>query len=67
MNKRLLTPQEITQRLGVSRHTLYKWPNNRTNLQPRKIGGLLRYTKEDYEQFLNRGVNKGKMEVQNVS
>lgn len=54
MMEKLLTPEDIMYPLSVSRHTLYSWSCHRVNLQPRKIGGLLRYTEEDYERFINQ-------------
>ena len=53
MSEDLLKPKEVQDRLGVSRGTLYDWHHKKRFLQPKKIGGSLRYTEEDVEKFVN--------------
>lgn len=50
--EKLYTPVEVQQKLGITSSTLYGWHYRRVNLQPKKIGGSLRYTKSDLERFI---------------
>ncbi len=46
-----LTTNQVCQLLKVSRVTLWSW-NKKGVLVPVRIGNLLRYRKEDIEQFI---------------
>ena len=52
MSDRLMTPTEVSVRLGVGVGTLYSWRHLGTNLQGIKVGGSLRYVERDVEGFL---------------
>ncbi len=56
--KKLLKPEEVGGRLGVSMATLYSWSHKGINLKPRRIGRLLRYTEKDVERFINKEGNE---------
>jgi predicted DNA-binding transcriptional regulator AlpA len=52
-NDKLLTPKEVKTRLNVSKSTLYGWHQTKTYLQPKKVGGALRYRESDVEKFID--------------
>lgn len=53
MSKILLKPEQVEERLGVTRATLYDWHHRKVFLQPKKVGGALRYSEEDVNNFIN--------------
>ncbi len=55
MTDKLLTPDSVKERLGVSKTTLYNWAREKINLQPRKIGKQYRYKESDVNRFINGG------------
>ena len=59
---KLLTPTEVRTRLNVSKSTLYGWHQTKTYLQPKKVGGALRYKESDVENFI-----EGKGDARNES
>lgn len=53
MNQKLLTPQEVSEILGVGVETLNVWrATNRYPLKYIKVGRLVRYRSTDIEDFL---------------
>jgi len=54
MNK-IYTPEEIAERLKVSKITVYKWLQN-GNLKAFKAGKMWRITRDDLEEFLGRPI-----------
>ena len=65
--KKLLKPEEVGGRLGVSMATLYSWSHKGINLKPRRIGRLLRYTEKDVEMFINKEGNYDKTEIGRIA
>lgn len=60
MGEKLLKPKEVMALLGISKQTLYYWSHKEINLQPRRIGRLLRYTEGDVKNFIKKRNNKTK-------
>ncbi|MBT6049120.1 MAG: helix-turn-helix domain-containing protein [Candidatus Scalindua sp.] len=54
MDGRLLKPKDVEALLGIARTTLYAWSHQKINLQPRRIGRLLRYTEKDVKDFIEK-------------
>ena len=53
MQQKLLTPDEVSNLLGVKKHTLAVWRSSgRYNLPFIKAGRLVRYRQSDLDQFL---------------
>jgi len=53
-NRKLLTPDEVSRLLGVTKHTLAVWRSSgRYNLSFVKTGRLVRYHQSDVDRFLN--------------
>jgi excisionase family DNA binding protein len=49
----LLSPEQVAERLGVSRKTVYRrWPS--WGLRARKIGPLLKFTERDIDNLIER-------------
>jgi excisionase family DNA binding protein len=54
-NNELLTPDEVSDLLGVKKHTLAVWRSSgRYNLPFHKAGRLVRYCQSDIDDFLER-------------
>ncbi len=52
--KRLLTVQELAERLNISPGTIYNWISKGSfPIRVRRIGRLVRFSREDVEHFLN--------------
>ena len=51
MNEKLLTPEQVAERLQVTERTVYAWLR-RGNLPALKLGRLWRIRPEDLETFL---------------
>ena len=51
--QKLLTPEEVSELLGVAPHTLAVWRSEgRYNLPYMKTGRLVRYQEKDVERFI---------------
>jgi len=64
-NERLLTPQEVADRLGVSQrwvrdHATRRWPR----ITAVKLGSLLRFRRSDVEDFLAHNTLQGSSKKQ---
>ena len=53
MNEKLLTPEQVAERLQVTERTVYGWLR-RGRLPALKLGRLWRIRPEDLEAFLER-------------
>ena len=54
MQQKLLTPDEVSSLLGVTKHTLAVWRSSgRYNLPFIKAGRLVRYRQSDIDRFLD--------------
>jgi excisionase family DNA binding protein len=53
MNEKLLTPEQVAERLQVTGRTVYAWLRSGT-LPALKLGRLWRIRPEDLETFLER-------------
>ena len=52
-SNRLLSPDEVAERLGVSRKTVYRrW--REWGLRSRSLGRLIRFAERDVENFMER-------------
>lgn len=61
--KKLLTPDEVGEILGVTSSTLAVWrATKRYPLKYIKSGRLIRYRPEDLEDFINSRVQEGQYE-----
>ncbi|RLW51906.1 MAG: hypothetical protein B6D76_17700 [gamma proteobacterium symbiont of Stewartia floridana] len=61
---KLLTPDDVSELLGVTSHTLAVWRSeNRYNLPYIKTGRLVRYREEDVLRFIEERM-QGKSSVQ---
>jgi predicted DNA-binding transcriptional regulator AlpA len=49
----LWTPKQTAAYLGVSVKTLYRWHYLKENLQPKVMGGRLRYSPESVKQWFH--------------
>ncbi len=54
MSEKLLRPKDVEALLGIARTTLYSWSHQKINLQPGRIGRLLRYTEQDVNDFIEK-------------
>ncbi len=54
MSEKLLKPKDVEALLGIARTTLYSWSHQKINLQPRRIGRLLRYTEQDVKEYIEK-------------
>jgi excisionase family DNA binding protein len=55
MESKLLTPEQVSDLLGVNKHTLAVWRcNGRYDLPYIKAGRLVRYRESDVSSFLDR-------------
>ena len=57
MNEKLLTPEQVAERLQVTERTVYGWLR-RGNLPALKLGRLWRIRPEDLEGFLESARTK---------
>ncbi len=53
MTRRLLTPQQLCERLAIPKSTLYGWRQTGGGPPARKIGRLLRYDADEFELWLD--------------
>lgn len=52
-SNRLLSPEQVAEKLGVSRKTVYRrWAE--WGLRPRPLGRLIRFAERDVENFMER-------------
>lgn len=66
MQQKLLTPDEVSNLLGVKKHTLAVWRSSgRYNLPFIKAGRLVRYRQSDIERFLDNqtGISTGEIQT----
>ena len=64
MQQKLLTPDEVSNLLGVKKHTLAVWRSSgRYSLPFIKAGRLVRYRQSDIDQFLENqtGISTGEI------
>ncbi len=64
LSERLLTPNEVADRLTVAEHTLALWRADRRHLPFIKIGRMVRYSEDEVEAFIERSardVRRGRM------
>lgn len=55
MESKLLTPDQVSELLGINTHTLAVWRSNgRYNLPYIKAGRLVRYRASDVSAFIDR-------------
>ena len=61
MNKKLMSPKELSEYIGVKESSLAVWRTNKTDPLPYiKVGGLIRYDKEIVDKWLeSRSRNTG--------
>jgi excisionase family DNA binding protein len=52
MSERLLRPEEVAERLGVPRSTLYRWAYSGTGPPPLRVGRHVRYLAESVDAFI---------------
>ncbi|TSD68088.1 helix-turn-helix transcriptional regulator [Aeromicrobium piscarium] len=51
----LLTPEQVSDLLGVKTQTLAQWRWRKTGPKFQKVGRLVRYSPEDVDQWLHEG------------
>ncbi len=51
MDERYMTVAQLAERLGVSRHTIYKWIRDK-HLSAHKLGHEMRITESALKEFL---------------
>ncbi len=54
-----VTPEEVAERLKVSRPTVYQWVRQ-GKLESARFGRTVRITRDSYERFIEEGHEKGK-------
>jgi len=55
MQQKLLTPDEVSNLLGITKHTLAVWRSSgRYNLPFIKAGRLVRYRQSDIDSFIEK-------------
>lgn len=52
MDEKLLTPNELAERLGVSVYTVHRLANQKNGLKAYKVGSLTRFKPSDVEAYL---------------
>ncbi len=65
MQEKLLTPDEVSNLLGIQKHTLAVWRSSgRYNLTFTKVGRSIRYRESDVEQFIynHSGTSTGEIQ-----
>ena len=50
----LYTADQVSELIGVSVETLAQWRSQKIHINYLKIGRLIRYTKQDIEEYLGR-------------
>lgn len=55
----MLTPEEVAQKLKISRRTVYLWLRQK-RLKGIKIGDLWRIPKMEFENFIKTSIEEGK-------
>jgi excisionase family DNA binding protein len=50
----LLDPKEVAELTGLSLETLAQWRSQKKHINYLKIGRLVRYTRQDIEDYLRR-------------
>jgi excisionase family DNA binding protein len=55
----LLTTEQLAGLLGLQRDTLYHWRLRGVGPRSIRVGGRLRYRREDVEEWLERGAKPG--------
>ena len=67
MQEKLLTPDEVSNLLGIKKHTLAVWRSSgRYNLTFTKVGRSIRYRESDVEQFLYNHSGTSTGEIQEI-
>jgi len=51
-DKKYLSPIEIKERFGISENTLANWRCSKKGPQFYKIGGLVKYNVEEFEEWI---------------
>ena len=51
VDERYMTVPQLAEKLGVSRHTVYKWIRAK-HLRAYKLGHEMRITESDFKEFL---------------
>lgn len=54
VRRRLWTPEELAEYLGVTKHCVYAWSSRGGGPAVLHVGGRLRYRPEDVEAWLDR-------------
>lgn len=57
--RRLMTPEELAEYLGVSLHCVYAWSSRGGGPKVVRVGARLRYRPADVEQWLDRVTDSG--------
>lgn len=57
--RRLMTPEELAEYLGVSLHCVYAWSSRGGGPKVVRVGARLRYRLADVEQWLDRVTDSG--------
>ena len=57
--RRLMTPEELAEYLGVSLHCVYAWSSRGDGPKVVRVGARLRYRPADVEQWLDRVTDSG--------
>lgn len=52
MDERLLTPNELAERLSVSVYTIHRLANQKNGIRAYKVGSLTRFRPADVEAYL---------------
>lgn len=58
MSEEFISIGEIRARLSCATSTVYRWIEQGHFPPPVKIGGMARWTEEDYEGFINKAVKR---------
>ncbi|WP_251149948.1 helix-turn-helix domain-containing protein [Cellulosimicrobium sp. Marseille-Q4280] len=57
--RRLMTPEELAEHLGVTLHCVYAWSSRGGGPKVVRVGARLRYRPTDVEQWLDRVTDSG--------
>ncbi|WP_265523009.1 helix-turn-helix transcriptional regulator [Oerskovia flava] len=57
--RRLMTPEELAEYLGVTLHCVYAWSSRGGGPKVVRVGARLRYRPADVEQWLDRVTDSG--------
>lgn len=55
--RRLMTPEELAEYLGVTLHCVYAWSSRGGGPKVLHVGGRLRYRPDDVEAWLDRATD----------